>query len=268
MAGHKVITAFLGLTAAVTAQADGIMVAEFRADEGYVSGSFSPTTDPERDLHQPRNLYAEEIGGTEGRSWSFGDYTFSGIVDWEHRANYWVGERYSDEHFFSLGSKLAVGESSETLLYHGYGKERLAPDSPLYGAAGDAGTARTGVSQNLYFSDQDARVGMGYEYATGDREAAYQGLEGHEISVSGEVEIGWGFDASLQAGYGLYSYNEYEGIQGDLKSARTNMSAGISRSLSSDLRWGLHYSYIDEEFATSELSQSDRTWGLNMEYRY
>lgn len=273
MAGHRILTAFLaafaGLTAATAAHADGLMVAEFRADQRYLAGSSpSASTSSDNDLYYPRNLYAEEIGGSEGRSWSFGEYTFSGIVNWEHRANYLAGERFSDEQFFSLGSKFAVGDSHETYLYHGIGRDRMAPEAEMYGATGDAEMTRTGVSQNLYFAEQDARVGVGYEYTTGDREAAYQGLEGHEVNVSGEVDIGWGFDASLQAGYGLYSYTEYEGVQGDLNSARTNMSAGISRSFSPDLRWGLHYSYIDEDFAASELSQSHRTWGLNLEYRY
>lgn len=274
MAGYRLFAAFLGafagLTVAAAAHADGLMVAEFSADQRYLAGS-SPSASSSSDdgLHSPRNLYAEEIGGSEGPSWSFGDYTFSGVVNWAHRANYLAGERYSDEQFFSLGSKFAIGDSHETYLYHGYGQDRLAPEAEMYGAAGDAEMTRTGVSQNLYFADPEARVGVGYAYATGDREAAYQGLEGHEVKVSGEVAIGWGFDARLQAGYGLYSYAEYEGMEGDLKSARTNMSAGISRSFSPDLRWGLHYSYIDEEFATSsELSQSHRTWGLNLEYRY
>jgi len=261
----SVVVAFLVSGAAHAAE---IMVAEFRADRALVTGEPETAASTDRDRYYPSNLYAEEIGGSRKLSWSFGKYTFSGIMNWGQRANYWAGERYSDEQFFSLGSRFAVGENSETYLYHGYGRDRLGAASELWGVGGDADTTRTGVTQSLYFADQSARLGLGYEYASGDREAAYQGLEGHEINVSGEVRIGWGFNAHLEAGYGLYSYTEFEGMRGDLNSARTNMRARISRSFTSDLSWGLHYSYIDEEFEASELSESRRSWGLNLEYKY
>jgi len=268
MTGIRISLAFLGLMVAVGAHADNIVVAEFRANSGLAAGGPGADGGADRDRYYPDNLYAEEIGGSEELSWSFGQYTFSGIMNWEQRANYWAGHRFSDEQFFSLGSKFAVGDTSETRLYHGFARDRLAGAGGIYGIGGDSEIIRTGVSQSLYFAGQRARLGLGYEYATGDREAAYQGLEGHEINVSGEVRIGWGINAHLEAGYGLYSYNQFEGIRGDLSSARTNMRAGISRSFTPALSWGLHYSYIDEEFGVSELSESRRSWGLNLEYKY
>lgn len=277
MSGLRLLTAFLGIAAAGGAQADGLMVAEFRADQGLEAASDAepgraaarqPDRRFERDLYYPDNLYTEEVRGSETQSWSLGDYTLSGVMDWGHRASYWAGRRYSDEQFVSLGSKFSFGENDETYLYYGLDRDRLAPASRYLGGFGDGETARTGLSQTLSFADQQAQVGVGYEYATGNRERLYEDLEGHEVNVSGRLQLGWGFNAHLEAGYGLYSYSEYEGVRGDLNSARTNMRAGISRSFTPSLSWGLHYSYMDEEFDVSELSQSRRSWGLNLEYRY
>lgn len=268
MAKYKILLTFFCMAAAVSANADGIMVAEFRADEGMSVGDSSAPAGRDDGLYHPGDLYSEEIGSSEERSWSIGEYTLSGVMDWGHRANYWAGERYSDEQYFSLGSKLLVGDSSETYLYHGLGRDRPGAVSDLYRGFGDAEVTRTGLSQTLYFADQQASVGVGYEYAAGNREQLYEGREGHEVNVSGEVRIGWGFNAHLEAGYGLYSYNEFDGAVGNLTSARTNMRAGISRSFASSLNWGMHYTYIDEEFKLSNLSESRETWGLNLEYRY
>jgi hypothetical protein len=244
------------------------MVAEFRADQGLSMGDTFLDSSPERDLSYPGGLYAEEIGGSRERSWSIGKYTLTGVLDWGHRANYWAGERYSDEQYFALGSKFQITDNIETELYHGQGRDRLGAAADWHAGFGDSETTRTGLSQTVYFADQQARVGVGYEYATGRRALLYEGQEGHEINVSGQVQIGWGFNAHLEAGYGLFSYNEYDGIQGNLSSARTNMRAGISRAFTSSLSWGMHYSYVDEEFDLSNLSQSRQTWGLNLEYRY
>lgn len=269
MPKSRFFIAFLGIVAAGGAHADGIMVAEFRADQSLDWGlSQGLGQDSSQDLYYPGNLYAEEIRGSEDLSWSVGGYELSGVMDWGYRANYWAGSRYSDEQFLSLGSKFSFGENDETYLYYGLDRDRLGHESRFYGDFGGAETMRTGLSQILYFADQQAEVGVGYEYASGDREQLYQGLEGHEVNVSGQVRIGWGFNARLEAGYGLYSYSEYDGVRGDLSSARTNMRAGVSRSFTSSLSWGMHYSYIDEDFDVSDLSQSRRTWGLNLEYRY
>jgi len=269
MAGFKFLGVLLGLTVAVVGHAEGIKVAEFRADANLLPdpARFAPAGG--RGLYGSGSLYSEETGGIESRSWSFGPYTFSGVMNWEHRPAYQPGDvPYVGEEFFSMGSSLAIGESSETRFYHGRSQAVVAPDLALYGLDDEGAVSRTGIAQSLYFADPDARVGLGYEYASGDRELSYEGLEGHQISLSGEIQIGWGFDARLQAGYGLYSYSEYEGVRGDLNSARTNMRAGISRSFTPSLTWGMHYSYVDEEFDVSDLSQSRRTWGLNLEYRY
>lgn len=268
MAKFKFLLIFLCIVAAAAAHADGITVAEFRADEDMSVGESDAPTTTDDSLYHPGDLYAEEVGSSEELSWSTGNYTLSGVMDWGHRANFLAGERYSDEQFVTLGSKFLVGDSSETYLYHGYGRDRMGIASDLYRGLGDAETTRTGLSQTMYFADQKASVGVGYEYATGAREELYDGREGHEVNVSGDVELGWGFNAHLEAGYGLYSYNEYDGVRGDLSSARTNMRAGISRSFASSLNWGMHYEYIDEEFDASNLSESRNTWGLNLEYRY
>lgn len=268
MTKYKILLVFLGAIAAGSANAGNIMLAEFSADNGMLSRDSYPGTSSGEDLYRPGNLYSEELGGSQEYSWAIGGNTLSGVMDWGHRTSYWAGEPYSDEQYFSLGSKFRFGRSSETYLYYGYGQDQLDSGSYLYRDFGDAQTTRTGLLQSLYFADQEARIGVGYEYATGDREKVYQGLQGHEINVSGDVHLGWGFSAHLEAGYGLYSYNEYEGIQGNLSSARTNMRAGISRSFTSNLSWGLHYSYVDEQFDVPDLSQSRHTWGLDLEYRY
>lgn len=279
MAKFRFYIAFFGVIATGGAQADGLMVAEFRADHGaeqpssvapkaglrengYPGGQFG------ENLYYPGNLYAEEVRDSEELSWTVGEYELSGVMDWGHRANYWAGQHFSDEQYLTLGSKFSFGDDDETYLYYGLDRDRLGPASRYHAGFGDGETTRTGLSQTLYFADQQAQVGVGYEYATGDRERLYEGLEGHEVNVSGQVRIGWGFNAHLEAGYGLYSYSEYDGVRGDLNSARTNMRAGISRSFTPSLSWGMHYSYVDEEFGVSDLSQSRRTWGLNLEYRY
>lgn len=267
-AKSRFLLVFLTSVAAGGAVAGDIVVAEFQADGETLLDSPSATAYPDYELNRPGDLYADEVGGSQERSWSIGEYRFSGVMDWGHRANYWAGERYSDEQFVAFGSKLHVGDSSETYVYHGYGRDRLSYSSDMFGGFGDAKTTRTGLSQSLYFADQQARVGVGYEYATGDRDRLYQDLEGHEVNLTGEVDIGWGFNAHLEAGYGLYSYSEFDGVQGSLSSARTNMRAGISKAFNPSLSWGLHYSYIDEEFEFSSLSESRQSWGLNLEYRY
>ena len=266
MSKLKILLVLFGMFVAASATANGIMVAEFRAEPEVFPGT-ATVPDVDDGLYQPGNLSTEELSGSRESSFSIGDQTLSGVVDWGHRANYWAGEPYSLEHFFYLGSKFRTGDT-ETYLYHGQDRDQLGAGSDLYGGFGDAETTRTGLSQTLYFADQQAQVGVGYEYATGDREDAYQKLEGHEINVSSEFRIGWGLSARLEAGYGLYSYGEYEGLQGNLNSARTNMRAGISHSFTPSLTWGAHYSYIDEDFVLSDLSQTRRTWGLNLEYRY
>lgn len=268
MVKYKIILGFFCAASAATAHAGELMVAEFRADQGMSMGESTGPVGAGDSLAHPSDLYAEEIGGSQEHSWSIGKYTFSGVMDWGQRANYWAGERYSDEQFFSLGSKLRVGDNSETYLYHGYGRDRPAAAADLYRGFGAAEMTRTGLSQTLHFADQQASVGVGYEYATGNREKMYDDREGHEVNVSGELNIGWGFNAQLEAGYGLYSYSAYDGVTGALSSARTNMRAGISRSFSPSLRWGMHYSYVDEEFELSNLSESRETWGLNLEYQY
>lgn len=267
MTRHKLLWVFSLMMAAGSAQAGELMVAEFRADQSVLAGGAgSPLGDDP--LVHPGNLYAEEVGGSQEKSWVIGPYTFSSVMDWGHRANYLAGERYSDEQFFSLGSRIQLGDSSETRIFYGYGRDRLGAAADLYGDFGDAQSTRTGLSQTLFFADQQASVGVGYAYATGDRAALYQGRQGHELELSGDFEIGWGFNAHLQAGYGLYSYNRYQGVSGDLSSARTNMRAGISRAFTPGLSWGLQYSYVDEEFETSSLSETRETWGLNLEYQY
>lgn len=268
MAKYKILLAFFCGLVAVPAVAGDLVVAEFRADQGLSLGTPAPAAGRDDIQAYPSDLYAEEIGGTRESDWSIGKYTFSGVIDWGQRANYWAGEHYSDEQYFSLGSKVQVGDNSETYLYYGYGRERPGTASDLYRGFGDAETTRTGLSQTLYFADQQASIGVGYAFAKGSREDLYDGREGHEVNVSGEVDIGWGFNAQLEAGYGQYSYDAYDGVSGSLSSARTNMRAGISRSFSSSLSWGLHYSYVDEEFELSKLSESRETWGLNLEYRY
>lgn len=268
MAKYKNLLVFLCLAATVSAHAGEIVVAEFRADRSLSLGEPDAPAGREDSLSHPGDLYAEEIGGSEEHSWSIGKYTFSGVMDWGQRANYWAGEHYSDEQYFSLGSKLLVGDNSETYLYYGYGRDRPGAASDLYRGFGDAETTRTGLAQTLYFADQQASLGVGYEYAAGNREQRYDDREGHAVNVSGELRLGWGFNAHLEAGYGLYSYAGYDGVRGSLSSARTNMRAGISRAFTSSLSWGMHYSYIDEEFDRSNLSESRQTWGLNMEYRY
>lgn len=268
MIKYKILLSFFGFAAMGAAHAGEIMVAEFRADEGMAAGNPVAPAGRADSAAYPTGLYAEEIGGSQERSWSIGKYTFSGVMDWGHRANYWAGDRYSDEQFFSLGSKLLVGDSSETYVYYGYGRDRPGIAAELYGNFGDAESIRTGLSQTLHFADERASVGVGYEYAAGNRELFYEGREGHEVNVTGQMQIGWGFNAHLEAGYGLYSYNEYDGARGDLSSARTNMRAGISRAFTSSLSWGMHYSYIDEQFDASNLSESRQTWGLNLEYNY
>lgn len=268
MGKYRILLVFVGLVVAGVANAGEFMVAEFRADSGYLSRESFSGADSGDDLYQPGGLYAEELGRTEEQTWSVGGHTVSGVVDWGHRANYLAGERFNDEQYVSLGSKFLLGDNSETYLYYGYGRDRSAAGADLYGAPGDADSTRTGLSQSLYFADQQARIGVGYQYATGNRELVYQGLQGHEVNVSGDLRIGWGFNAHLEAGYGLYSYNEYDGVQGNLSSARTNMRAGISHAFAPNLTWGLHYSYVDEQFEVSDLSQSRRTWGLDLEYRY
>jgi len=268
MSGFKFVIACAGLMAAVAANAQGLMVAEYRADQGLLPGVSGAMPAAGGGLEDARDLYAEEIGGAGGRAWSLGQYSLSGIVGWRRHAINWAGQPHGDEHFLALGSKLAIGDSSETHLYHGYAADRSSLLPGLPGVTGSAGATRSGISQHLYFADQSARLGLGYEYARGDRQAVYDGLQGHEISLSGELRIGWGFDARLRAGYGLYSYTAYRGIRGSLTSARSNLSAGISQSFSPDLRWGLQYSYMDEEFSAAKLSQSNGTWGLNLEYRY
>lgn len=283
--------AFLGITAAGAAHSDGFTLAEFRADQGfrhaenpYSAAAASPEgllarnpvgsvgsdwgRDVDRSLYYPANLYGRELRGSQQRSWSMGDYKLSGVMDWGYRSNYLAGEHYGDESFVSLGSRFSFGENDETYLYYGLDRDQLGEASHYSGGFGDSETRRTGLSETLYFGEQRAQVGVGYEYASGDRDLLYQGLEGHEVNVSGRVRIGWGFNAHLEAGYGLYSYSEYDGVRGDLNSARTNMRAGISRSFTPSLSWGLHYTYTDEEFDVSELSQSSRTWGLSLEYRY
>lgn len=269
MTNRKFLVALLGVVATGVANAGDVLVAEFRADrEMFPSGS-SAVMSRDYDLYRPGNLYTEEIGGTQAvRTWSMGKYTFSSVMDWGSRSNDWLGEPYSGERFFSLGSKFLFGDSSETYLYYGYGRDHLSYTSPLYGGFGDAQTTRTGLSQILYFADRRARIGVGYEHATGDRSELYQGLDGHEVNVSGQVQIGWGFNALLEARYGLFSYGEYDSMRGDLDSARTNMRAGIHQLFTPSLSWGLHYSYIDEDFGLSELSQRRQSWGLNLKYRY
>ena len=268
MAKYKILLVFLGVIASGTANAGQIVLAEFRADSGILPPSSTPDVASDYDLYHPGNLYSEEVGGSQEQSWTVGKYSLSGVLDWSHRTNYLAGEPYSDEQYLSLGSKFHFGDNSETYLYYGYGQDQLNEGSDLYRGFGDAQTTRTGLFQSLYFADQQARLGVGYEYATGDRNQIYQGLQGHEINVSGDVHIGWGFSAHLEAGYGLYSYNEYEGVQGNLNSARTNMRAGISRNFNPNFSWGLHYSYVDEQFDLADLSQSRHTWGLDLEYRY
>lgn len=268
MTKYRISLAFLCMALAVSARAGELVVAEFRADQGLSMGEPAGPVGSADSLIHPSGLYAEEIGDSRERSWSIGKYTFSGVMDWGQRASYLAGEHYSDEQFVSLGSKVLVGDNSETYIYHGYGRDRPAAASDLYRGFGEAEVTRTGLSQTLHFADQQASVGVGYEYATGSREELYDGREGHEVNVSGEVQIGWGFNAQLEAGYGLYSYNDYDGVIGTLSSARTNMRAGISRSFSSSLRWGMHYSYVDEEFELSDLSERRETWGLNLEYQY
>jgi len=268
MARYKISLVFLCMLATMSARAGDIVVAEFRADQGLTLGAETSPAGRDNDLAYPDNLYAEEIGGSQEKSFSIGEFTFSGVLDWGHRANYWAGEHYSDEQYVSMGSRLRLGDNSETYLYYGYGRDRPGAGADLYRGFGDAETTRTGLSQTLYFADQKASVGVGYEYATSDRDDLYDGREGHEVNVSGAMRLGWGINAHLEAGYGLYSYSEYDGVSGDLSSARTNMRAGISRSFSSSLQWGMHYSYVDENFDLSELSESRRTWGLNLEYRY
>lgn len=268
MAKYRFLLLFFGVVAAGTANAGEYMLAEFRADSGYLAReTFSGATSDD-ELYEPGGLYSEEVGGTQEESWTVGGYTLSGVLDWGHRANYLAGERYSDEQYLSLGSKFVFGDNSETYLYYGYGQDQSGEGADLYRYSGSSDVTRTGLSQSLSFADQQARVGVGYAYATGNRENIYQGLEGHEFSLTGDVRIGWGFNAHLEAGYGLYSYNEYDGVQGNLSSARTNMRAGISHSFAPNLTWGLHYSYVDEQFDVSNLSQSRRTWGLDLEYRY
>lgn len=267
MPSFRILTALLVLAVAGGAQADGLMVAEFRADQG-VQQPASPGSGFDQALRYPANLYSEEIDGSREHSWSLGGYTLSGVMNWGYRANYVAGSRYGAEQYLSLGPRFSFGENDQTFLYYGLDRDRLDPAARYYDGFGEGEITRTGVLQTLYFSDHQAEVGVGYEYATGEREDLYDGLEGHEVNVSGRVRVGWGFNAHLEAGYGLYSYSEYEGVRGDLNSARTNMRAGISRSFTPSLTWGLHYSYVDEEFDVSDLSQSRRTWGLNLEYRY
>lgn len=264
----KILMVLYGTLAATSVSANEFVVAEFQADPEAPRAASSAIPNPSYGLYQPGNLNTEELVGTREASWSIGDYTFSGVVDWGHRANYWGRERYSNEHFFYLGSKFRVGDNSETYLYYGQDRDELDVAAELYGDFGDAETTRTGLSQTLFFADQQAQVGVGYEYATGDRDDVYRDLEGHEINVSGQLHIGWGISARLEAGYGLYSYGEYEGARGDVNSARTNMRAGIRQSFTPSLSWGAHYSYIDEDFVLSDLSRTRRTWGLNLEYRY
>lgn len=269
MAKYQISLAFLCVAATASAGAAEFRVAEFRADQGLSLGEPAAAAGRDDNLAYPGDLYAEEVGGSEELSWSIGKYTFSGVMDWGQRASYWAGEHYSDEQYFSLGSKVLVGDSHETYLYYGYGRDRPGAASDLYRGFGEAATTRTGLTQTLHFADQQASVGVGYEYAAGDREHLYEGREGHEVNVSGQIDIGWGFNAQLEAGYGLYSYTEYDGVDGsNLTSARTNMRAGISRSFASSLNWGMHYTYVDEEFKVSNVSESRETWGLNLEYRY
>lgn len=268
MAKYKFLLVFLGVIVSGVASAGPIVLAEFRADRGMLPAGSSRDLASDYDLYHPGNLYSEGVGGSQEQSWSVGKYTLSGVLDWSHRTNYLADRPYSNEQYLSLGSKFRLGDNSETYLYHSYGEDQLGESSDLYGSFGDAQTTRTGLSQSLYFADQQARIGVGYDYASGDREQVYQGLQGHEVNVSGDVHIGWGFSAHLEAGYGLYSYKEYEGVQGNLSSARTNMRAGISRSFSPNFSWGLHYSYVDEQFDLPDLSQSRHTWGLDLEYRY
>lgn len=267
MSKLKILLVFSGTLAAASASASDLLMAEFRADPEVPRLAFPIVPNANDGLHQPGNLTSEELSGTSESSVSLGDHTFSGVLDWGYRANYWAGESYSNEHFVYMGSKYRVGDT-ETYLYYGQERDQMDGASNLYGDFGDAQTTRTGLSQTLFFANQQAKVGVGYEYATGDRDDLYQDLEGHEINVSGQFQIGWGFSAHLQAGYGLYSYSEYEGIRGDLNSARTNMRAGISHAFTHSLSWGAHYSYIDEDFVASDLSQSRQTWGLNLQYRY
>ncbi|HSH43041.1 MAG TPA: hypothetical protein VK973_13025, partial [Arenicellales bacterium] len=240
MARYKIAAVFVCMVAAMNARAEDIVVAEFRADRGLTLGGWASPAARDDDLAYPDDLYAEEIGSSQEKSFSLGEFTLSGVLDWGHRASYWAGERYSDEQYFSLGSRLRVGENSETLLYYGYGMDRPGAAADLYRGFGDAETARTGLAQTLYFADQKASVGVGYAYATSEREDMYDGRQGHEVNVSGDVRLGWGINAHLEAGYGLYSYSEYDGVGGELSSARTNMRAGISRSFSPSLRWGMH----------------------------
>lgn len=264
---YKILLVFLGgFMAAGSAHAGNIVLAEFSADSAMLSGQPYPHVASDYELYHPGNLYSKEVGGSQEHSWSVGKYTLSGVLNWGQRKNYLAGQPYSDEQYLSLGSKFHFGEN-ETYLYYAYGQDQLDTAPDLYGF-GDARTARTGLSESLYFAGQQGRIGVGYQYATGDRELVYQGLAGHELNVSGDLQIGWGFSAHLEAGYGLYSYNEYEGVQGNLNSSRTNMRAGISRSFGPNFSWGLHYSYVDEQFDLSDLSQKRHTWGLDLEYRY
>lgn len=280
MLPYKILLAFLGVIAVDSATladnsavfADNILVAEFRADQSGVSEVLAgPGSNYGLDYpigNYPIGLYTDAVGQSRARSWSIGQYKIAGVVNWGHRTHYLAGRPYSDRQFLSLGSKLWVGDTIETYLYYGYGRDQLSPVAGLFSDLGDAHAAWTGLSQTLYFADRRASVGVGYEYATGSRENLYQDRQGHRIDLTGELALGWGFDAYLEAGYGLYSYDQYGSVGRELSSAMTNMRAGISHSFTPSLSWGLHYSYIDEQFDLSKLSQTRETWGLNLEYRY
>lgn len=279
MRKYKILLGFLGVTFIVTAPAEEIVVAEYQTDEHTLLTSEEALIEQdlnssfylaEQNLDRPIDLTTQSFANSLERSWEFGSFAISGVLDWAYKNHTWAGNHYADEQSLTVGSKVSLGQFGETFLYHGYDQDQLSKFY-LFDRIGDSEVTRTGLAQILYFADRNVSIRFGYEYEQGDQEFLYQDKVGHRFDIGGLFPIGLGFNAHIQATYGRYSYGGYDGDKGnggiDIESSRTSLRAAISRSFTSSLSGGFHYSYIDEDF-DSELSHSREAWGLNLRYNY
>ena len=265
------------------ANAEGLVVAEYRADQDPVAlgdadasvpgppASFvaeSWTLLPPASDYDPLGLRGSELsssvtsplGEPAGRP-------LSGFLDFRHRRTFWADQPYSQTGSITVGPRLALSPGLETVLYYGYDQDSLAQGAEHYGNPGDAATSRTGLAQIWRIGREGAQLRFGYEYAQGDRDNLYEDMQGHSLNVSGRFPLFWGLRASLAADYSRNYYLEYAGSSG-LDSDRTRLKAAISRSFGDRLFGGMHFSVLDEEFAESPLSYRRHSWGLNLRLAY
>ncbi len=258
---------------------DEMMIAEFRADRDAVPERIpellrgtsqiyaAEDTYVSTSAHDPLFSTLQEISSVWLHPLPVGSQALLAELDFKFRQTLSGQQWYRQSHGFRVGPRLSLWPGSVLRLYYGISQETALPDAELIGDVVYTERSSTGVAQTWYIGSWDSEFELGYEYEQGLGEALYEGSEGHRINLSGRFPLLWGFNADVEAGFGRYTYPEYNGSL-DLQSDRLSVIAAISRPFGRRLSGSLRYLYADEEFADAPFGYRRHAWGLNLRYRY